>query len=47
MIIGKWERTPRWLRWFGKAPYRRWNHVANVGGIFGEWEYSTEDSANG
>lgn len=39
MIIGEWERTPLWLRWVGKPKQRRWNHVANVGGIFGEWEY--------
>lgn len=39
MIIGEWERTPFWLRWLGKPNYRRWMHIAGVGGFFGNWEY--------
>jgi hypothetical protein len=38
---GDWHPTPKWLKWFGKAPYRRalyaWPHI---GGGWDGWEYA-------
>lgn len=38
---GRWERTPRWLRWLGFLPFRRRRYASPmIGGGFDGWEYA-------
>lgn len=40
-VYGEWERTPRWLVWFGKPAMRRRRWASwMIGGGFDGWDYS-------